>query len=56
MQDTGCVNPDTAPNLTWNVRHLANPNKLEDLRTICLRVGMLPPQILTPDLLWEHEP
>lgn len=44
--------------LTWNVRHLANPNKLEHLRTICLRVGILPPRIVTPDLLWEvgHEP
>ena len=41
--------------LTWNVRHLANPNKLEHLRTICLRVGIVPPRIVTPDLLWETE-
>ncbi len=41
--------------LTWNVRHLANPNKLEHLRRICTRVGVMPPQILTPDSLWEQE-
>jgi predicted nucleic acid-binding protein len=43
--------------LSWNVRHLANPNKLAHLRTLCLRSGLMPPQIVTPDLLWEdrHE-
>lgn len=41
--------------LTWNVRHLANPNKLSHLRTVCLRVGRIPPAIITPDLLWEDE-
>jgi hypothetical protein len=39
--------------LSWNVRHLANPNKLRHLQVICLRVGLVPPQIVTPDLLWE---
>ena len=39
--------------LSWNVRHLANPNKLRHLRVICLRAGLVPPQIVTPDLLWE---
>jgi hypothetical protein len=39
--------------LTWNVRHLANPNKLEHLRVVCLRVGIIPPRIVTPDFLWE---
>jgi hypothetical protein len=39
--------------LSWNVRHLANPNKIEHLRRVCLRVGVVPPRILTPDLLWE---
>jgi len=39
--------------LSWNVRHLANPNKLDHLRTICLRLGVVPPRIVTPDLLWE---
>lgn len=40
--------------LSWNVRHLANPNKLAHLRSVCVRVGMVPPQIVTPDLLWEE--
>lgn len=39
--------------LSWNVRHLANQNKLTHLRTVCVRAGYLPPRILTPDLLWE---
>lgn len=40
--------------LSWNVRHLANPNKVEHLRIICVRLGLIPPQILTPDQLWEE--
>jgi hypothetical protein len=39
--------------LSWNVRHLANPNKADHLRVICVRAGYLPPRIVTPDLLWE---
>ncbi len=39
--------------LTWNVRHLANPNKIEHLQKICVRVGFVPPRIITPELLWE---
>jgi hypothetical protein len=39
--------------LSWNVRHLANPNKLAHLQTICLRHGLTAPWIVTPDLLWE---
>ena len=39
--------------LSWNVRHLANPNKFQHLRVLCLRAGLVPPQIVTPDLLWE---
>lgn len=42
--------------LSWNVRHLANPNKLVHLRRVCLRAGLVPPQIITPDLLWETSP
>lgn len=41
--------------LSWNVRHLANPNKLEHLAVICRRMGYVPPKIVTPDLLWEIE-
>ena len=40
--------------LSWNVRHLANPNKLRHLDTICLRLGFIPPRIVTPDLLWDE--
>ncbi|MFQ5501091.1 MAG: hypothetical protein ACE5EQ_02195 [Phycisphaerae bacterium] len=40
--------------LTWNVRHLANVNKLEHLQTICRRIGYIPPRIVTPDLLWDY--
>ena len=39
--------------LSWNVRHLANPNKITHLRTICARLGRVPPTIVTPDLLWS---
>jgi hypothetical protein len=39
--------------LSWNVRHLANPNKMRHLQAVCRRLGLIAPQILTPDLLWE---
>jgi predicted nucleic acid-binding protein len=39
--------------LSWNVRHLANPRKTAHLQAICRRLGLMPPQIITPDLLWE---
>ena len=39
--------------LSWNVRHLANPNKTLHLRVICERIGLTPPMIVTPDMLWE---
>ena len=39
--------------LSWNVKHLANPNKRAHFAIICLRLGMVPPQIVTPDLLQE---
>jgi len=39
--------------LTWNVQHMANPNKRTHFATICLRLGLVPPQIVTPDLLQE---
>jgi hypothetical protein len=41
--------------LTWNVRHLANPSKVTHLKTICLRVGLLPPTLVTPEMLWEED-
>ncbi|MFG0283101.1 MAG: hypothetical protein ACF8R7_01645 [Phycisphaerales bacterium JB039] len=39
--------------VSWNVRHLANLNKLDHLRAVTMRLGLLPPMIVTPDLLWE---
>jgi predicted nucleic acid-binding protein len=41
--------------LTWNVQHMANPNKRTHFVTLCLRLGLLPPQIVTPDLLMEAD-
>ena len=41
--------------LTWNVRHLANMNKLQHLQAVCRRVGLIPPLMVTPDQLWEYE-
>lgn len=38
--------------LTWNVRHLANPRKVAHLAFVCRRLGLVPPAIITPDLLW----
>jgi hypothetical protein len=38
--------------LSWNVKHLANVNKVKHLREVCRRAGYVPPQIVTPDLLW----
>jgi hypothetical protein len=37
--------------VTWNQKHLANPNKRTHLTVVCARVGLTPPQIVTPDLL-----
>jgi hypothetical protein len=37
--------------LTWNQRHLANPNKRIHLAVICARLNLMAPQIVTPDLL-----
>ena len=39
--------------LTWNVQHLANPNKRTHFAVVCMRLGLAPPIIVTPDLLQE---
>jgi hypothetical protein len=39
--------------LSWNVRHLANPNKRIHLARILMRAGKAAPAIVTPDVLWE---
>lgn len=41
--------------LTWNIRHLANPNKLTHLTVINRRLGLLTPQVVTPEMLWLEE-
>lgn len=41
--------------LSWNVKHLANPNKRPHLAKVCLRIGKVPPMIVTPDVLWEED-
>ena len=41
--------------LSWNVRHLANPNKMRHLQVVCLRSSLIAPMIVTPDLLWEFD-
>jgi hypothetical protein len=39
--------------LSWNVRHLANPNKVKHLQVVCMRSGLIAPRIFTPESLWE---
>lgn len=39
--------------LSWNVRHLANPRKVDHLQAVCRRIGVIPPVIVTPDMMWE---
>lgn len=40
--------------LTWNCRHLANANKVEHIRRVNRRLGLLTPEIVTPEqLYWE---
>jgi hypothetical protein len=41
--------------LTWNIRHLANPNKLAHLTVVNRRLGLLTPQVVTPEMLWLEE-
>ena len=41
--------------LTWNIRHLANPNKQEHLVTVNRRLALLTPTIVTPEMLWLEE-
>ena len=41
--------------LTWNIRHLANPNKVDHMAVINRRLGLMSPVILSPDMLWHEE-
>ena len=40
--------------LTWNIRHLANPNKVEHMTVINRRLGLLSPIVVSPDMLWDE--
>jgi len=42
--------------LTWNIRHLANPNKVEHMTVINRRLGLLSPIVVSPDMLWDESP
>jgi predicted nucleic acid-binding protein len=41
--------------LSWNVKHLANPNKRVHLAQVLARAGKAPPLVVTPDVLWEDQ-
>ena len=41
--------------MTWNQKHLANPNKRTHMAVICARLQLLMPQIVTPDLMIVEE-
>jgi len=42
--------------LTWNCRHLANPNKTRRIAEMNRRLGLMTPIIVTPAMLfWEEE-
>ncbi len=41
--------------LTWNIRHLANPNKLAHMVVLNRRLGLISPAILSPEGLWIEE-
>jgi predicted nucleic acid-binding protein len=40
--------------LTWNCIHLANANKTNHIRTLNLRMGLLTPEIITPEQLFRE--
>jgi predicted nucleic acid-binding protein len=42
--------------LTWNFRHLANAEKLDHIRQVCLLAGFFPSTICTPEELMKGNP
>jgi hypothetical protein len=40
--------------LTWNCRHLANANKTAHIQAVNLRLGLLTPLIVTPQMLIQE--
>lgn len=41
--------------VTWNLRHLANPNQVSQFNRVCRAAGYFPVKILTPTQLLEIE-
>jgi len=41
--------------VTWNIRHLANPNKIQHVAAINRRLGLFNPDVVTPEWLWSEE-
>ncbi|MFO7871153.1 MAG: type II toxin-antitoxin system VapC family toxin [Kiritimatiellia bacterium] len=37
--------------MTWNCRHLANANKFDHIRAVNMKLGLLTPELVTPELL-----
>ena len=42
--------------LTWNCRHIANANKFAHIREVNRRLGLLTPELVTPEQLFEEKP
>ncbi len=40
--------------LTWNCRHLANANKFDHIRKVNRRLGLLTPELVTPEQLFRE--
>ena len=41
--------------LTWNCRHLANPNKLRQIAEVNRRLGLMVPVLVTPPMLYRED-
>ena len=41
--------------LTWNCKHLANPRKIRHIQVVNMRMGLLTPILITPQMLWVEE-
>ena len=41
--------------MTWNCTHLANANKIEHIRRINTRLGLISPELITPEQLFMEE-
>lgn len=41
--------------ITWNVKHLANPKKVQHVNAVCLEFALVAPRIMRPDDMMEIE-